>query len=83
MTTRRITTRNHLEEIPITTNPITIPQDIEMETNASVKGTTQEKQKRSRIKRTPPKIDYQIGKDILDQKASISIRDLIQWVKKP
>ena len=48
-----------------------------METNTSVKGTTQEKQKRPRIKRTPPKIDYQIGKDVLDQKASISVRDLI------
>ncbi|KAG1136502.1 hypothetical protein G6F37_013715 [Rhizopus arrhizus] len=48
-----------------------------METDASVKGTTQEKQKRPRIKRTPPKIDYQIGKDVLDQKANISVRDLI------
>ena len=48
-----------------------------MKTNTSVKGTTQEKQKRPRIKRTPPKIDYQIGKDVLDQKASISVRDLI------
>ncbi|KAG0813998.1 hypothetical protein G6F19_013168 [Rhizopus arrhizus] len=76
-TTKKITTRNHLEEIPITTNPITIPQDIEMETDASVKSTTQEKQKKPRIKRTPPKIDYQIGKDVLDQKANISVRDLI------
>lgn len=48
-----------------------------METDASVKTTTQEKQKKPRIKRTPPKIDYQIGKDVLDQKANISVRDLI------
>ncbi|KAG1125712.1 hypothetical protein G6F37_013908 [Rhizopus arrhizus] len=33
--------------------------------------------KKPRAKRTSPKIDYNIGDDVLNQKANISVRDLI------
>lgn len=87
VTTRRVNTRKHLEEVnqPVSTQPI-IPQqnytqpqiqdDIQMNTELPIIGT-KPKPRALRTKRAPLKINYDIGSDVLDQKANISVRDLI------
>ncbi|KAG1493568.1 hypothetical protein G6F47_012858 [Rhizopus delemar] len=75
VTTRRITTKKHLEEIRPENSSVN-DTAVRMETDLPME-KVQTKTPRKNPRREPPVISYDIVKDVLDQPANISVRDLI------
>ena len=71
--TKKATTRTELDKQRLLPNQ---PDISRLETDLPMEDIIQ-KPKNARRKRTPPQIQYDIVKDVLEQKANISIQDLI------
>ncbi|KAG1064121.1 hypothetical protein G6F41_010276 [Rhizopus arrhizus] len=78
ITTRRVNIRKHLKEInqPRSTQQA-VREGVMLDTELPIEENKPPTSKKPRAKRTSLKIDYNIGDDVLNQKANIFVRDLI------